>query len=165
MTPAPDRRILVAGIGNVFRTDDGFGSEVARRLLAMPWPDGVRVVDYGIRGLHLTYDLLDGWDALVLVDALPEDGGVGGLVLLDIGTQTPRGSASVDAHAMDPATVLATLASLGGRLPPRALLVGCPVADTGDGMGLTPDVDAAVDEAVRAVHDLVADLLLEAEVA
>jgi len=165
MIPAPERRILVAGIGNIFRTDDGFGSEVARRLLGIPWPDGVRVVDYGIRGLHLAHDLLDDWDAVVLVDALPPRGGVGSIVLLDIGSETPPESAGVDAHAMDPATVLATLASLGGRLPPRALLVGCPVADTGDGMGLTPEVEAAVDEAVRAVRDLVADLLRAAEVA
>jgi hydrogenase maturation protease len=165
MTPTSERRILVAGIGNVFRTDDGFGSEVARRLLGMPWPDGVRVVDYGIRGLHLAYDLLDGWDALVLVDALPGRGEAGGIVLMDIGMETLRGGVSVDAHAMDPATVLATLASLGGRVPPRALLVGWPVADTGDGMGLTPEVAAAVDEAVGAVRDLVADLLHAAEVA
>ena len=70
-------RILVAGIGNVFRTDDGFGCEVVRRLAGRTWPDGVRVVDYGIRGLHLAYDLLEPWDALVIVDALPDRGRVG----------------------------------------------------------------------------------------
>ena len=64
--------MLVAGIGNVFRTDDGFGPEVARRLSALTWPDGVRVVYYGIRGLHLAYDLLDHWDVLLLIDALPD---------------------------------------------------------------------------------------------
>ena len=78
-------RVLVAGIGNVFRSDDGFGPEVARRLAGQPWPEGVRVTDYGIRGLHLAYDLLDPWDALVLVDALPDRGEVGAVAVLDIG--------------------------------------------------------------------------------
>jgi hydrogenase maturation protease len=159
-------RILIAGIGNVFRTDDGFGCEVARRLASRPWPDGVRVVDYGIRGLHLAYDLLDPWDALVVVDALPGRDAVGGVVVLEIGDDhVGAGGGQVDAHGMDPATVLATLAALGGRLPPRTLLVGCQVAETGDGMGLTPMVSAAVDAAVDTVRDLVARRLLRTEVA
>ncbi len=158
-------RILVAGIGNVFRTDDGFGSEVARRLLAMPWPDGVRVVDYGIRGLHLAYDLLDPWDALVLVDALPAGDAVGSVLVLEIGPDPVGVDAQVDAHGMDPATVLASLAALGGRLPARTVVVGCQVADTGEGMGLTARVAAAVDEAVRAVRSLVTADLARREVA
>jgi hydrogenase maturation protease len=157
---AAECRILVAGIGNVFRSDDGFGTEVARRLSGLPWPDGVRVVDYGIRGMHLAYDLLEAWDALILIDALPDRGEVGTVVLIEIGAEdvgagTQVHAPSVDAHAMDPATVLATLAALGGRLPARTLLVGCQVAETGDGMGLTPPVDAAVDEAVSTVHTVV----------
>jgi hydrogenase maturation protease len=151
-------RVLVAGVGNVFRTDDGFGSEVARRLSALPWPDGVRVVDYGIRGLHLAYDLLEPWDALVLVDAVPDRGGVGTVAVLEIGAEHLRGGHQVDAHGMDPGAVLATLAALGGRLPRHTLLVGCQVAETAEGMGLTRAVDAAVDEAVRVVGALVAEL-------
>lgn len=154
-TAAP--RVLVAGIGNVFAGDDGFGCEVARRLADLSWPDGVRVVDYGIRGLHLAYDLLDPWDALVLIDALPDSGAVGGVVVLEIGP-ADVGQGALDAHGMDPATVLATLAALGGRLPPRTLLVGCQVAETGEAMGLTAPVAAAVDEAVRAVRTLVVGL-------
>ena len=150
-------QILVAGLGNLFRTDDGFGPEVARRLAALPWPDGVRVVDYGIRGMHLAYDLLDPWDALILVDALPSDGDVGSVVVLEIGAEHVGPGGQVDAHGMDPATVLANLAALGGRLPPSTLLVGCRVAETGEGMGLTPLVETAVDEAVRAVQRLVTD--------
>src|SRR3954454_15182665 len=111
MAGGGERRVLIAGIGNVFRTDDGFGPEVARRLAAMRWPDGIRGVDYGIRGLHLAYDLLDPWDALVLVDALPDRGEVGSVVLLEIAhDRAPAhagGAAQVDAHGMDPATVLA----------------------------------------------------------
>ena len=67
-------RILVAGIGNIFLGDDGFGSEVVRRVTVQQDNSGVRVVDYGIGGMHLAYDLLDGWDALVLVDAIPSRG-------------------------------------------------------------------------------------------
>jgi hydrogenase maturation protease len=162
---AGECRVLVAGIGNVFRTDDGFGSEVARQLAALPWPDGVRVVDYGIRGMHLAYDLLDPWDALILVDALPGTGDAGTVVVLEIGADDVGAGGQVDAHGMDPATVLANLAALGGRLPPRTLLVGCRVAETGEGMGLTPPVAAAVDEAVRAVQRLVTDGLRAREVA
>jgi hydrogenase maturation protease len=157
-------RILVAGIGNVFQSDDGFGCEAARRLAGSALPDGVRVVDYGIRGMHLAYDLLEPWDALVLVDALPDRGSPGAVELIEIGPEHVGGGAGVDAHGMDPATVLATLAALGGHLPPRTLLVGCQVTETGDGMGLTAPVQAAVDEAVRAVRTLVSGRLQPVEV-
>ena len=163
--PPAERRILLAGIGNVFRGDDGFGSEVARRLSSLTWPDGVRVVDYGIRGLHLAYDLLDTWDVLVMVDAVPARGAVGSVGVVEIGPEDIGAGACVDAHGMDPATVLASLATLGGRLPPRTLLVGCEAAETGDGMGLTPPVRAAVDDAVRAVRTLVSRELDRTEVA
>jgi hydrogenase maturation protease len=167
---AGEPRILVAGIGNVFHSDDGFGPEVARRLTGLWWPDDVRVTDYGIRGMHLAYDLLDPWDALVLVDALPDRGAVGSVVVIeiaasDVGPVTQACAAGVDAHGMDPATVLATLAALGGRLPRRTVLVGCQVAETGDGMGLTPPVGAAVDEAVRTVRTVVGRVLRPVEVA
>jgi hydrogenase maturation protease len=165
MTGVPAPRILVAGIGNVFRTDDGFGCDVVRRLAAEAWPDGVRVTDYGIRGLHLTYDLLDPWDVLVLVDALPDRGDVGSVAVLDVGPDDVEGGRQVDAHGMDPATVLASLAALGGRLPARTLVVGCQVADTGDGMGVTPPVAAAVEEAMRTVRALVGRELQATEVA
>ncbi|MCU1618048.1 MAG: hydrogenase maturation protease [Modestobacter sp.] len=147
-------RVLVAGIGNVFATDDGFGPEVARRLSERARPDGVRVVDYGIRGMHLAYDLLDPWDAVVLVDALPDRGAVGAVAVLEIGPEHLGAGAQVDAHAMDPATVLATLSALGGQLPGRTLLVGCQVADTGEGMGLSPPVEAAVGVALDVVDAL-----------
>jgi hydrogenase maturation protease len=164
MTAATGPRILVAGIGNVFRTDDGFGCEVLRRLAADPWPDGVRLVDYGIRGLHLAYDLLDPWDALVMVDALPGRGAVGSVSVMRVGPEDVADGSHVDAHGMDPVTVLASLAALGGHLPPSTLVVGCQVADTGEGMGLTAPVMAAVDEAVHTVRTLVTGRLRLAEV-
>ena len=77
-------RVLVAGIGNVFLGDDGFGVEVVRRLAAVSLPDGVDVADYGIRGVHLAYDLLDGrYDTVVLVDALPLEEPPGTLAVLE----------------------------------------------------------------------------------
>jgi len=159
--------ILVAGTGNVFQTDDGFGPAVVARLSSAtdPMPESVRVVDYGIRGMHLAYDLLEEWDALVLVDALPDHGEPGRVDVLEIGASDVASGGQVDAHGMDPATVLATLAALGGTLPPRTVLVGCQVSDTDEGMGLTPVVDAAIDQAVRHVQRQLDGLLAGAPAA
>jgi len=148
-------RVLVAGIGNLFLGDDGFGPAVVRRLAEQGGlPAEVRVVDYGIRGLHLAYDLLDPWDGLIVVDALPERGDPSRIVVLELGPQSVPAGGQVDAHSMDPATVLASLAALGGELPARTVLVGCQVSDVDERIGLTPAVDEAVDEAVRTVHGL-----------
>lgn len=148
--------VLVAGVGNLFLGDDGFGPEVARRLAAAPVP-GTRVVDYGIRGMHLAYDLLEGYDALVLVDAVPfADGCPGEVRILEI-TANDLGEGRLDAHGMDPASVLANLEALGGHLP-RTFLVGCQPADLEEGIGLSPRVREAVDPAVARVQQLVAGL-------
>jgi hydrogenase maturation protease len=152
-------RVLVAGIGNIFLADDGFGSEVARRLAGQPQPDGVRVVDYGIRGMHLAYDLLEGYDALVIVDAMPGDGQAGDITVLEVGARD-LGSGPLDAHGMDPVAVLANLGNLGGELP-RTLVVGCQPLDVEEGMGLTPPVTAAVDVAITTINGLLDDLLNE----
>jgi hydrogenase maturation protease len=151
--------VLVAGVGNIFRSDDGFGCEVARRLTARPLPDHVTVTDYGIRGMHLAYELLDGYDALVIVDALPGRGEPGDVVLLQVG-EDDLGTGDFDAHGMEPTAVLASLGSLGGALPPT-YVVGCEPADVGDGMGLSPPVEAAVDRAVDLVIDLLAHTLAD----
>jgi hydrogenase maturation protease len=151
--------VLVAGVGNIFRSDDGFGCEVARRLTARPLPDHVTVTDYGIRGMHLAYELLDGYDALVIVDALPGRGEPGDVVVVAVG-EDDLGSGDFDAHGMEPTAVLASLGSLGGALPPT-YVVGCEPADVGDGMGLSPVVEAAVDRAVDLVIDLIAHTLAD----
>ena len=153
-------RVLVAGIGNVFFRDDGFGPAVAAALLAVPTSipaaDGVRVVDYGIRGMHLAYDLLAEVGALVLIDTVP--GPVpGSLSILEIGPDD-LGEAEFDAHGMAPAQVLASLGSLGGTLPPT-YLVGCVPADVTEGLGLTEGIQAAVEAAVELTRGLVADIL------
>jgi hydrogenase maturation protease len=150
-------RVLVAGIGNIFLGDDGFGSEVARRLAGQPLADGVRVVDYGIRGMHLAYDLLDGYEALVLVDTVPGDGQPGDITVLEVGPDD-LGSGQFDAHGMDPVAVLGSLDSLGGTLP-RTLVVGCQPSNVDERIGLTPPVSAAVDTAVGTVNRILADLL------
>ncbi|WP_324198013.1 hydrogenase maturation protease [Nocardia beijingensis] len=148
--------MLVAGIGNIFLGDDGFGPEVVRRLPRHP-DLGVRAVDYGIRGMHLAYDLLDRWDALVLVDALPDRGAPGRVEVFGAAPEN-TGPTPLDAHAMSPDAVFAGVRALGGVLPPT-VVIGCQVACAEEGIGLSEPVAAAVDEAVAAVGDVVAALL------
>ena len=153
-------RILVAGVGNLFLRDDGFGPEVARRLAgdagrAVP---GMLAVDYGIRGMHLAYDLLAGVDVLVLVDTVPPDARgsntPGSIRVLRVGREDLDGAAALDPHGMDPVAVLGRLRSLGGELP-LTYVVGCVPADLSEGIGLTSAVAAAVQQAMAAVVDLV----------
>ena len=147
-------RVLVAGVGNIFLGDDGFGPEAARRLADSPLPDHVRVVDYGIRGMHLAYDLLDGYDTLVIVDAVSRGGAPGDLVVLEV-SEDDLGSGDFDAHGMEPTAMLASLGPLGGRLP-RTYVVGCEPADVTEGIGLSAPVAAAVGRAVELVTGLLA---------
>jgi hydrogenase maturation protease len=152
--------VLVAGIGNVFQTDDAFGVEVAQRLAHRDLPSGTRVEDFGIRGVHLAYELLEGYRALVIIDAVPMGEPAGTLAVIEPELDLSEGAASdspaVDAHTMSPDVVLATLARLGGSVD-RIYVVGCQPADLREGMGLTPAVQSAVDGAV----DLCLELLVE----
>lgn len=148
-------RILVAGIGNIFLGDDGFGSEVAR--LTEISHDDVRVVDYGIGGMHLAYDLLEEWNALVLIDAIPSRGNPGTLHVFQADHDGDSAATGLDAHSMDPQTVFASLRALGGT-PPYTVIVGCEADSVEEGMGLTAAVTAAVPRAVRAVQKIVAAL-------
>jgi hydrogenase maturation protease len=157
-------RILVAGIGNIFLGDDGFGPEVMRHASDhFADQDSVRIVDYGIAGMHLAYDLLDGWDALVLVDAVPSRGSPGTVHVFEADHESLGATAALDAHGMDPATVFASLRALGGS-PPRTIVVGCEAADVGEGICLSEPVGAAVPEAVRALESVVAMLRSDAAV-
>jgi hydrogenase maturation protease len=154
-------RILIAGIGNIFLGDDGFGSEVMRHVCGrVNGSDGVRATDYGIGGMHLAYDLLEDWDALVLVDAIPNRGSPGTVHVFEADHESPDAPAGLDAHSMDPVAVFASLRALDGT-PPRTIVVGCEVSDVSERMGLSEPVEAAVPEAVRAVDSAVA--LLRAE--
>ena len=157
------RRVLVAGIGNIFLGDDGFGVEVVGRLAGRSLPAGARVADFGIRGVHLAYELLDGYDVLVLVDAMPMGEPPGTVAVIE--PEPPPAPAEgddiapvVDAHSMSPAVVLGTLAGLGGAVE-RILVVGCEPADLDEGIGLSPPVSEAVDRAVELCVQLVVDIL------
>lgn len=120
----------------------------------------VRLVDYGIRGMHLAYDLLDGWDALVLVDAVPDQGLPGTLHVFEADHEGLSATAALDAHSMDPAAVFASLTALGGR-PPRTVVVGCEAETVDEGIGLSDAVSGSVDAAVAAVGEVVATLRQE----
>lgn len=161
MTP----RILIACVGNIFLGDDAFGVEVSRRLLERPLPDGVRVVDFGIRGLDLAYALLEDHAAVILVDAAPRGGRPGTLYVIEpeLGDKLEVGNGPlIEGHSLDPVKVLRLAAALGGRLR-RLLVVGCEPETTGDlnemHDGLSAPVRSAVDEAIPLIESLVARLL------
>src|SRR5689334_17610117 len=120
-------RLLIAGVGNIFLGDDAFGVEVAQRLLRRGLPDEVRVVDFGIRGLDLTYALLDGYEAVVLLDAAPRGGPPGTLYVLEPARGEAGGDVAVEAHDLDPVKVLRLAEAMGGRVG-RLLRVGCEPA-------------------------------------
>src|SRR5947209_7988878 len=164
-------RVLVAGVGNIFLGDDAFGPEVARRLAACGLPEGARVVDFGIRGLDLSYALLDRYEAVVLVDAAPRGGAPGTLYVLELALDDPAEGGDgvlVEAHHLDPARVLRLAACLGAWVG-RLFLVGCepsPIDESEDfGAELSAAARAAVDEAVPLIVSLVGRLLRGEEVA
>jgi len=165
MTP----RILIAGVGNIFLGDDGFGVEVAQRLMRRPMPDGVRVVDFGIRGFDLAYALMDDYDAVVLVDALPRGDAPGTLYTIEPDLRAldvpAAEDAAVETHGMNPLKVLGMVKAMGGQ-PKRLLVVGCEPEASVDGedierMGLSDPVAAAVGPAVGMVESLVANILTQ----
>jgi hydrogenase maturation protease len=150
--------VLVAGVGNIFLGDDGFGVEVVNRLVAESLPDGVKVADFGIRGVHLAYELLDGYDALILIDAVPRGDAPGTLYVIepDLAAITPSGVGGgpvMDAHGMDPEAVLGLLLTLGGSVD-HVRVLGCEPAVIEEQMGLSAPVAGAVDEAVRLARRL-----------
>jgi hydrogenase maturation protease len=164
--PSSDPAVLVAGIGNVFLSDDGFGVEVVRALRARGGlPAGVELLDTGIRGMHLAYQLLDGYDAVVLVDAVRRGSEPGTLHTLEHDVDAPRpDGAALDAHGMDPAAVLGLLDDLAGsmgidRPVGRVLVVGCEPASLEEGIGLGAAVAAAVEPAADLVTELVGTLV------
>jgi hydrogenase maturation protease len=158
-------RLLIAGVGNIFLGDDGFGVEVASRLAAADLPDWAHVVDYGIRGMHLAYDLANGYESMILIDATARGGEPGSIYVIEPdltavpeeGTAGPEaaGNPLFNAHGMQPDVVFGMLGMLdaGAR---EVLVVGCEPADLDYGIGLSEPVAAAVDEAVRVVLGLVA---------
>jgi hydrogenase maturation protease len=159
-------RVLVAGVVNIFLGDDGFGSAVAQQLAAEPLPDEVKVVDFGISAVHLAYELLESYDAVILVDATPQGGEPGTLYVIEPETRQSTSDASeslppIDPHALTPDWVLVATQAVQ-RQRTRILVVGCEPATLDDGIGLSPPVQAAVSEAARLVRSLVAEALAQA---
>jgi len=157
------KRILVAGIGNIFFGDDAFGVEVIRELERQELPPEVRVKDFGIRSYDLAYELGSGYDAAILVDATPrgELPGTVCLLELDVASLGTLDRASVDGHAIDPVRVLQMAESLGG-IPAHLYLVGCEPAELEleDGrMGLSDAVLAAIPKAVEMIQSAVTEML------
>jgi hydrogenase maturation protease len=151
-------RLLIAGVGNIFLGDDGFGPEVARRLAAERLPGWARVADYGISGMHLAYDLAEGYDTTIVIDASPRGGEPGTVYVMEVERGGPSAAGEspllLDAHGMQPHVVFGMLDMLGADAG-RVLVVGCEPAGTEERIGLSAPVAAAVDEAVRVVLDLV----------
>ncbi|MFF4213055.1 hydrogenase maturation protease [Streptomyces sp. NPDC001796] len=152
--------VLVAGIGNVFLGDDGFGVETVRALTRRVLPADVEVLDIGVRGVHLAYQLLDGYDTLILVDATARGEAPGTLYVIehaDTGADDLE-VAVIDGHRMTPDAVLALLNTLcagtGAEPPRRTLVVGCEPACVEERVGLSPPVSAAVPEAVRLIEQM-----------
>ena len=162
-------RVLVAGVGNIFLSDDGFGVEVVRRLSARQLPEQVELRDIGVRGVHLAYQLLDGYREVVLVDATARGAEPGTVYVIDAGDAQERRNGAqapaMDGHHMSPDAVLALLgtlhATVGGSQPRRVRVVGCEPAVLEEGIGLSAPVAAAVDRAVDLVAELVAELVDE----
>jgi len=158
----PLERVLVAGIGNVFLGDDGFGVALAGRLAQRTPVPGVEVVDFGIRGMDLAYALLDDdLAAAVLLDAAPRGGAPGTLYVVE--PEVCDDDVGLETHGMDPVMVLGLVRALGGR-PPRTLVVGCEPLTRMTGeedevvAELSAPVSAALDGAVALVHELLVDL-------
>jgi hydrogenase maturation protease len=158
-------RILIAGIGNIFLGDDAFGVEVIRRLASHEFPENVRVIDFGIRSYDLAYALLDGYDTTILVDACPRGETAGTLYVIEPDLNNLDAADGeqevVDAHAMNPLSVLRLAKSMGGPLK-RILLLGCEPATLGpeEGlMGLSETVEGSLDEAVKLVESMVDKIL------
>jgi hydrogenase maturation protease len=154
--------ILIACVGNIFLGDDGFGVEVAVALGKKQLPHGVAVRDFGIRGFDLAYALLDPWDAVVIVDALPRGDAAGTLYVLE--PQAATADMELNPHGMDPVRVLNLAASMGA-ITAKVLVVGCEPHDFGDElegrMGLSAPVQAAVEEACNVILELTDSLQLQ----
>jgi hydrogenase maturation protease len=159
-------RILVAGVGNVFLGDDGFGVALADRLARAALPAGIEVVDFGIRGMDLAYAMQDGYDAVVLLDATPRGQAPGTLYVIEAEVDDDGDELEFEAHGLDPAKVLGLVRALGGQ-PPRTLVVGCEprtrmsVDDEELVADLSEPVRLALPEAERLVRSLLADLTNE----
>jgi hydrogenase maturation protease len=157
-------RILIAGIGNIFLGDDAFGVEVIRVLESRSLPEGVVAKDFGIRSFDLAYALLDPWEAIIFVDALPRGEAPGTLYTMEIDLKELENSGETpDGHSMNPVKVL-QVAKSSGEVRAQIFVVGCEPEDLGGDEGrmeLSPSVRAAVNEGALMAEELAARLLAD----
>jgi hydrogenase maturation protease len=148
-------RVLIAGVGNIFLGDDGFGVEVARRLACELWSKDVTVTDFGIRGVHLAYEVIAGYDLVIIVDTVSRGAAPGTIYVIEPELESARCGSVSDSHDMVLDNVFAMVRTLGDSLPPRVLIVGCEPADFGEKIGLSELVSCAIPNAIRAVREIV----------
>jgi hydrogenase maturation protease len=156
------RRILIAGVGNAWMRDDGFGGAVAQALLKLELPDGVAVMDAGTGGLDLAYEVMRGYEALVIVDISRQGGEPGTLYVMEADEADVDGTiedgSTINPHGMDPETVLRFLKSIGAW-PGKVMVIACEPAHVGEmGWGLSDEVSDAVQRAVNVVLTTVEEL-------
>ena len=161
-----EKQILVAGVGNAWLQDDAFGGECARRLEAAGVPSGVTVMDFGTGGLDLAYEIMRGYDALVLIDASRQGEEPGTLYVIEPNMEEIAGSIEdgdvINPHGMDPQTVLRFVSAIGG-FSGKVVVVGCEPGEVDDvGLGLTPPVEAAVERALALVRENLEELRTDA---
>ena len=160
------KRILVAGIGNAWLRDDGFGGEVVRRLESRELPEGAAVFDFGTGGLDLAYEVMRGYDALVLIDVSRQGGEPGTLYVMEAQKKDVEAGIEdgqlINPHAMDPQTVLRFVKTLGAW-PGKVVIVACEPAQVEEmGIGLSAEVQSAVDAAVGLVIETIEELRTDA---
>jgi len=159
-------RILVAGVGNTWLRDDGFGGETARRLREHAMPPGVAVMDAGTGGLDLAYEVMRGYDALLILDVSRQGGEPGTLYVMEVSEQSVdvgiEDGDAINPHGMDPQTMLRFVRSLGAW-PGRVMVIACEPAEVEElGLGLSPEVSAAVERAVELVAQTAEELRVSA---
>jgi hydrogenase maturation protease len=161
-----EARILIAGVGNSWLRDDGFGGEVARRLQQDRLPAGVAVMDAGTGGLDLAYEVMRGYHALIVLDVSRQGGEPGTLYVMEVSEDSVEGSIedgeTINPHGMDPKTMLRFVRAIGAW-PGRVVVIACEPGDVEElGFGLTPEVSSSVERAVQLVLDTAAELRVPA---
>jgi hydrogenase maturation protease len=159
-------KVLIACVGNIFLGDDAFGVEVAKRLAEEHLSEDVVVADFGIRSYDLAYALMDDWEFVILVDAMPRGSEPGTVYVMEPNLESDDESlASSDPHTMNPVSVLQMVRAMGGAVK-RLLIVGCePENIEPNGLGLSTTVRASLDEAIRVIQQLIADVRSEKKIA
>lgn len=150
-------RVLVAGVGNIFLSDDGFGCAVIQRLSREPLPPNTTLIDFGIRSVHLAFELMNDYDALLLVDVVSRGQPPGTLSVIEP-EFSPEIPLNLDPHGARPETILSLLQMMGFR-PKQIRLIGCEPASLDEGLGLTPAVAAAVERAAELVQEQLSEWL------